>query len=191
MKNNNCRGALGALLVVATFVSFAPSAFAQEQPMDYAAPGGAYSDFDLGSTAAYVPRGRVVNNSNYPSADYGQTPAMVQRGIYNRDSQSTAPLRATTHVRGNASPQLAKAGFHRFDKRFTFGQLPPTRLDSFVLNSGDPESVYGDEGGDGPPEMAYFMPQNTIEMGIMTGDQTTAGGLTTAHHGAPYMWNNP
>lgn len=57
--------------------------------------------------------------------------------------------------------------------------LPPTSLDSFVLNAGgSAEQIYGDEGTSGPPPYFEFTMGHRIQTGI-TGQR--AAGLTTGH----------
>ncbi len=56
--------------------------------------------------------------------------------------------------------------------------LPATNMDSFVYQSGLSESIYGDEGVNGPPPFSGFQPENRINAGIFgQRDQ----GLTTGH----------
>ncbi len=45
-------------------------------------------------------------------------------------------------------------------------QLPPTVMDSFVINSGYNECIYGDEGSCGPPPIYSYGEENTIGAGI-------------------------
>jgi len=57
--------------------------------------------------------------------------------------------------------------------------LPPTQLDSFVLNAGrHAENIYGDESLSGPPPYECFTKTHRINTGI-TGDRDS--GLTTGH----------
>jgi hypothetical protein len=58
-------------------------------------------------------------------------------------------------------------------------QLPPTRLSSFVADSGYNENVYGDEGTDSRPPIDGFEYDNTIESGLCN---CGGEGLTTGHH---------
>lgn len=57
-------------------------------------------------------------------------------------------------------------------------KLPPTRLDSFVAESGFDDSIYGDEGTDGPPPYLNFETYNRINAGIYADRDL---GLTTNH----------
>ncbi|HEY9676551.1 MAG TPA: hypothetical protein V6C76_01015 [Drouetiella sp.] len=172
MKLTNCRGLLGMLFVVGAFISFAPSAHAQAQNFD--GTGGAYGDFDLQAQAApYTPVG--AQNSGANTGVYGNVTAPTAGNYYGNSSLS-APLGA---VPGLGRPNLPMAGFMPLDKTFR-GSLPPTRLDSFVANSGNPFMIYGDEGEDGPPPLYGFSYGNTIQSGIQ-------GSLTTGHSGAPSM----
>lgn len=64
--------------------------------------------------------------------------------------------------------------------------LPPTRLDSFVAESGYNDHIYGDEGTDGPPPYCCFEKWNRIDAGIY-GDRDA--GLTTNHGSVlPSAW---
>lgn len=68
--------------------------------------------------------------------------------------------------------------------------LPPTSLDSFVLNAGGmSEQIYGDEGSDGLPPYFGFDQGHRIQAGIMG---QRAEGLTTGHASAlPEAWGYP
>ncbi|HEY9870573.1 MAG TPA: hypothetical protein V6D08_15515 [Candidatus Obscuribacterales bacterium] len=57
--------------------------------------------------------------------------------------------------------------------------LPPTRLSSFVADSGYDENIYGDEGTIGKPPIMGFEYENTIEAGLCN---CHGEGITTGHH---------
>jgi hypothetical protein len=63
------------------------------------------------------------------------------------------------------------------------GQLPPTRLSSFVADSGYDENIYGDEGTHGKPPIMGFEYENTIESGLC--NCGNGEGITTGHHPDP------
>ena len=64
--------------------------------------------------------------------------------------------------------------------------LPPTRLESFVRNSGMNDAIYGDEGENGLPPYFGFSEGHRIERGI------NAPELTTGHKSdAPSAWGYP
>lgn len=64
--------------------------------------------------------------------------------------------------------------------------LPPTRLESFVQNSGKSEAIYGDEGVFGLPPFFGFHPGHYINTGINMPE------LTTGHKSdAPSAWGYP
>lgn len=64
--------------------------------------------------------------------------------------------------------------------------LPPTRLESFVRNSGFNDRIYGDEGEDGLPPYFGFDSSHRIERGINMPE------LTTGHKSdAPSAWGYP
>lgn len=94
---------------------------------------------------------------------------------------------ATTQTRGSNNYQNPHMGPGFFGSRSFARQngasvrngLPPTSMDSFVLNAeGHAEHIYGDEGVDGLPPYDEFTPQHRINMGI-TGIRDA--GLTTGH----------
>lgn len=65
-------------------------------------------------------------------------------------------------------------------------KLPPTRLDSFVAESGFNDHIYGDEGTDGPPPYESFEKWNRIDAGIYADRDL---GLTTNHGSVlPSAW---
>lgn len=64
--------------------------------------------------------------------------------------------------------------------------LPPTRLESFVRNSGMNDAIYGDEGEMGLPPYFGFDPSHYINTGINMPE------LTTGHKSdAPSAWGYP
>lgn len=64
--------------------------------------------------------------------------------------------------------------------------LPKTRLDSFVVESGWNDNIYGDEGKEGPPPYMMFPWFRHIEAGIKSDK------LTTGHKSdAPMAWDYP
>jgi opacity protein-like surface antigen len=68
------------------------------------------------------------------------------------------------------------------------GQLPATRLDSFVAQAGGmAELIYGDEGIETIPPLFGFTEMSRINTGI------TSGGLTTGHQDGslPEAWGYP
>ncbi len=65
-------------------------------------------------------------------------------------------------------------------------KLPPTRLDSFVFESGYNDHIYGDEGEWDKPPYDCFTQEHRIERGIWS------EGLTTGHKSdAPEAWDYP
>jgi hypothetical protein len=87
---------------------------------------------------------------------------------------TSAPFRGSYRAPGNFTLQW----------QGRFGQnLPPTRLDSFVKESGYADDIYGDEGTEGPPPLNNF---KYIESGIKS------DGLTTDHRSQlPSAWGTP
>jgi hypothetical protein len=82
--------------------------------------------------------------------------------------------------------------------QYRTNKLPPTRMDSFVYNSGkvwNPWLIYGDEGTFGPPPLDNFLWINRIERGIDGNPEYERGGagLTTLHHDSslPEAWDYP
>lgn len=68
-------------------------------------------------------------------------------------------------------------------------ELPPTRLSSFVADSGYDENIYGDEGTLGPPPIHGFEYNNTIAAGLC--NCGNGEGLTTGHHPDADMTHGP
>lgn len=86
--------------------------------------------------------------------------------------QTSYSSRTMTSGVGVSSGSANASGYLR-------NSLPPTRLDSFVLNAGGhAEHIYGDEGADGIPPYFGFNTVHRINTGIV-GDRDA--GLTTGH----------
>lgn len=94
---------------------------------------------------------------------------------FNSGAATGAPIPGTFRAPGNLA--LKSQGLK---------DLPPTRLDSFVRNSGYNDRIYGDEGTEGPPPYFGFDSGSRIERGIFS------GGLSTGHRSdAPSAWGWP
>lgn len=89
---------------------------------------------------------------------------------------SSAPRRGEYDAPGNLA--LRQMGWNK---------LPKTRLDSFVRNAGaQAETIYGNEGTNGPPPFKGFDTSHRINAGIL---DDRAQGLTTKHGWyAPNAW---
>lgn len=88
------------------------------------------------------------------------------------------PARYTQYGSNVKQPSLKERITNTVSKDSLRNSLPPTVLDSFVLQSGRDEKIYGDEGYMGPPEEQDFKPENRINAGF---DLKTFAGLTTGH----------
>lgn len=143
-------------LVLATLVSGPAMA---QNALDSTASTGAYGGWDNGPTQG---------NFEGPSGPTG--PQFV--GL--PQASSSSPFAGGGSAPGNfALKQLGKKS------------LPPTRLESFVENSGRNPSIYGDEGVYLPP-IFTFQQSNRIESGMNMPD------LTTKHRmNGPSAWDFP
>lgn len=126
-------------------------------------------EFDLPSSGASGDYGHATNYT-------GESPAGTG-GTFSFPTVSQSVVMNPTTL-GRLTPRLGPVGFNG---------LPPTRLDSFVLNAGaSADLIYGDEGTDGPPPYSEFTKMHRIESGIH-GD--TAAGLSTGHRAnLPSAW---
>lgn len=146
-----------------------------------AGASGAYQEFDLGSTISSAPGEHVAG-----SAAGASSGAAGRHG-----SAASAPQRAaqvSSRATGDQRVRLAPATTAILDRTFgRLGFLPPTSMESFVLNSaGSADLIYGDEGTDGPPPFEGFDESHRINSGIYT------PGLTTGHRSAlPEAWGYP
>lgn len=115
-----------------------------------------------------------VGAPNGPNIRYGTTSAGAGPGG-SSGAASSAPFAGTYTAPGNfALKQMGR------------NTLPPTRLESFVRNSGYNDAIYGDEGEDGLPPYFGFDGGHTIESGM------NAPELTTGHKSdAPSAWGYP
>lgn len=105
---------------------------------------------------------------------------------------SSPPSRPYTAARsnrtGNQSVARTATQTCPLDRVFGGGKaLPPTRLDSFVKNSGAmADLIYGDEGATNIPPYFGFDESHRLERGVHS------GGLTTGHKsGLPDAWGWP
>jgi len=124
------------------------------------------------TTSPTLPQNQSTSNAPYaPSPGFNAIPGMV--------------LNPTNSVIGGGSNQHTLAPVFGAQGR---NGLPPTLMDSFVMNSvlnGTSFMVYGDEGSGnandgfgGLPPLSNFTYEDRIERGI---SGTTAAGLTTGH----------
>ncbi len=97
-----------------------------------------------------------VNQGIAPSAFPGQT-FTTGRGSLNSGDFAGANLPETTTTQYGVGPGVT----------VNINQLPPTRLSSFVADSGFDENIYGDEGTTGLPPLSGFNYENTIGAGIV------------------------
>ncbi|MBI2809911.1 MAG: hypothetical protein HYX67_03655 [Candidatus Melainabacteria bacterium] len=144
---------------------------------------GSYQEFDLGSTNSTVQGEAQVAGiaggvaSSGAAGRYGGSPNAQAR---------TTPV--ASHTTRAQRVRLAPATSAILDRTFgRLGFLPPTSMESFVLNSaGAADLIYGDEGTDGPPPFEGFDESHRINTGIYT------PGLTTGHRSAlPEAWGYP
>ena len=136
------------------------------------------TQFDLGfmstATTAPVPMPNTQveaypNNYTYPgNTTYAGNYGPANHTVYN--NYQYVPPAARTNTQGAARLLTRTA---QLDKVYGggLGNLPPTRLDSFVKNAGgNAETIYGDEGTESIPPLFDF---DSINSGI------TSSGLTT------------
>lgn len=145
-----------------------------ETPFDYqqqAAPG----------QAPLAPQGWAdITNTQGASSPNGPllygTPSYAAGPGGDSGAVSSAPYQGTYTAPGN----LALMQMRR-------STLPPTRLSSFVRDSGMNDAIYGDEGACGLPPYFGFHDGHRIERGL-----SGSGGLTTGHRSdAPSAWGYP
>ncbi len=145
----------------------------------------AFAQFDFGS---FMPPGsQMPGGGGFPGMPGGGGFPGMPGGGGSRNPNLPFNPGATTQTRGAndyQNPHLSP-GFFGSRSFAQQGQasirngLPPTSMDSFVLNAeGQAEAIYGDEGTDGLPPYDEFTPQHRINMGI-TGIRDS--GLTTGH----------
>lgn len=175
-------------ILAATLCSCTQASFAQ---FDFSMPSGAANQTDTTWQNA-LPQG----SQGSADAGLGQT---YMTGTQGADQQGGPKLQGTPSGGGGgggsggqsgAATSAPMRGSYRAPGNFTlkwqtrFGQnLPPTRLDSFVKESGYADDIYGDEGTDGPPPLNNF---RYIESGIKS------DGLTTDHRSQlPSAWGTP
>jgi hypothetical protein len=198
MIRMNCRDLLGKLLLCAgLLVATASASFAQSadnvggSSFGNFGAGGAYGDFDMQAQAAtWNPAAAAaVSNSAGATGAYGNTGYRTneapQQQTYG-DSQRTGQQLASRN--GMGTLQLPLTQMTQLDKVYGRGRgLPPTRLDSFVMNAaGSADMIYGDEGSEGIPPFFGFDDSHYIGTGIQS------GGLTTGHRsGLPSAWGYP
>jgi hypothetical protein len=194
MKRSNCRGLLGKLLLCAGLLfACSPATLAQSadnvggSSFGNFGAGGAYSDFDMQAQAATwnpAAAGNVGNSSGdggvYGRGSYGTNQAPAQRTY--GDSQRTGKQIASRSGMGTLQLPLTQV----VTLSNGGGGLPPTKLDSFVMNAGgSADQIYGDEGSDGIPPFFGFDDSHYIGTGIH-------GNLTTGHRsGLPSAWGYP
>ncbi len=158
----------------------------------------AFAQFDFGS---FMPPGSTMpGGGGFPGLPGGGLPGMPGGGFPgmpgggfpgmpggSRNPNLPFNPGATTQTRGAndyQNPHLAPGffgsrSFARQGQASVRNGLPPTSMDSFVLNAeGAAEAIYGDEGTDGLPPYDEFTPEHRINMGI-TGIRDA--GLTTGH----------
>ena len=112
------------------------------------------------------------------------TPDYTSNQQFSRNDVPFAGAPVTTTPVGTGS------GVSQLDKVFGggVGNLPPTRLDSFVAQAGgNAELIYGDEGIMDIPPLFGFTEMSRINAGI------NSGGLTTGHQDGslPEAWGYP
>jgi hypothetical protein len=149
-----------------------------ETPFDYnQVPTSGYN----GGVSALAPQGWADYTNNQGAASpngpllYG-TPSFAAGPFGQSGAATGAPFAGTFAAPANmALRQIGR------------GTLPPTRLTSFIQDSGMSEAIYGDEGTDGPPPFEGFDESHRIERGMVT-----SGELTTGHKSdAPSAWGYP
>lgn len=115
-----------------------------------------------------------VGSPNGPDIRYGTTSQFAGPGG-SSGAASSAPFAGTYTAPANMAL-----------KNMGRNTLPPTRLESFVRNSGFNDAIYGDEGENGLPPYFGFGEGHRIERGI------NAPELTTGHKiDAPSAWGYP
>jgi hypothetical protein len=125
--------------------------------------GLASSGFDLSSVSS------AINNATAGNAITQEQPEYTANTTERTGTQAVSSLReCRTHTLSVISGPVNGNG------------LPPCTLDSFVymsMTNNDPEvtrAIYGDEGTNGPPPLANFLPINAGIAG-----SASAAGLTT------------
>lgn len=124
----------------------------------------------------------TANTGAYGGWDNGPT-----EGNWNGDSGSTGPQFVGLPQASSSSPMAGggSAPGNLALKQLGKKSLPPTRLESFVQNSGRNPNIYGDEGVLLPP-LFTFQQSNRIESGMNMPD------LTTKHRmNGPSAWDFP
>ncbi len=107
--------------------------------------------------------------------DYGRSSSPTGQGMRGMPSQlafrtATQSTALQSAAQRPISPSFGASGRNG---------LPPTTLDSFVLNAGgSAELIYGDEGAEGLPPYEEFTQMHRINAGILS---TNDAGLTTGH----------
>jgi hypothetical protein len=138
------------------------------QSISVPAPGS--GAVDAGSGMTFDTQTQGANSPGGPQLT-GDAPTPGGGSGQNSGAATSAPIRGTYQAPGNLA--LKKQGLQ---------SLPPTRLDSFVKESGKSEAIYGDEGC----PFYGFSEEHRIEKGIKS------DGLTTGQKSdAPSAWDYP
>lgn len=107
--------------------------------------------------------------------DYGRSSSPTGQGMRGTPAQ----LAFRTATQGAALPSTAQRPVSPSFGASGRNGLPPTTLDSFVLNAGgNAELIYGDEGAEGLPPYEEFTQMHRINAGIFA---VNDAGLTTGH----------
>jgi len=143
------------------------------------APCGAQSAFQSSAATGNMSNSNLGSNvAMAPWSDYtGPNGSTTMRGPQFAHVTSSMPFQGTVLAPGN----LALATQHGY-------ALPPTRLTSFVKESGHADGIYGDEGDSDRPPLDNF---DAIDSGI--NKQAVCGiDLSTGHHDdLPAAWQYP
>lgn len=183
--------------VLAAFlaVTFTSPALAQAMPFGIGAPVGS-------AGAAGDSRHETLTTNTW--ADYGAQPVenhpvSQERKNYRtgKQSQGFGGSYAGGALLDSANSSAPFLNSYKAPGNFALRQqnkssLPPTVLDSFVLESDLDPHIYGDEGYMGPPPYEGFPENFRIEWGIQKHGPTNVD-LTTGHrdYNLPDAWGYP
>lgn len=180
-------GVLLTFLVVETLVSAPVPAEAQgAQVLPEGVSQFDLGSFDFGSTQG-SDSGRAPG-SGVASAGGGAPGSSGATGEYGSAPSRSYESSQTKKTATQSVPSLMMTQVSPLDRVFGGGRaLPPTRLDSFVRNSGGmAELIYGDEGTTTIPPFFGFSEAHRLERGMYS------PGLTTGHKsGLPDAWGWP
>ena len=146
------------------------------------ATGAQRRDTDRTGAQAWQDFTPDVNQGIAPSAFPGQT-FTTGRGTLNAGDIVGPALPETTTTQYGVGPGVT----------VNINQLPPTKLSSFVADSGFDENIYGDEGTTALPPIDGFQYENTIGAGVVEPYLSTghASPLPSAWLETGNMGNSP